>query len=183
MSGFYDFENLPNFNVNNPANLITANLQLIKSSIHFPPAVAIYDSPSTGTYKANDLLNGYIIRRGLLGTSITDEFDTASNIIEALRIRCKSIINTTSFPNGTSFKCILYNDVSNANVDNSNYGLYFYSSPDLTVRVGGSAAPQITGGATAVLEITVNDQASLGTGHQDEVFICISRCSTRVSID
>ena len=199
--GFYQTENFATFKVQNPMNLIQSKLQLINSSISSPLSVAIYDSPNPVTYSASDLLNGYIILQGQdPESSITDQFDTASNIIEQLRTRYTSITNkgyssstnTSSakvVPPGTSFECKLYNNVSAEFVTNSD-GLRFYStgpSPDnLTVRIGGGlglANYQIANGATAILEIVVQDQAALGAGHQDQVFICISICATWIQLE
>ena len=195
--GFYQTENLRVFKVQNNVNLIQSKLQLINSTIASPLSVAIYDSPNPVTYSASDLLNGYIIRQGQDPEStITDEFDTASNIIQQLKTRYTSITNkgyssstdTSSakvVPPGTSFECKLYNNVPAEFVTNSD-GLRFYStgpSPDnLTVRIGGNPN-QITNGATAILEIVVQDQAALGEDHQDQVFICISRCATVIQLE
>jgi hypothetical protein len=179
---FYDTINLPNFSTFNPQSEVKKDINLIKSSIHQTPGKAIYDSTTSLTYSAGDLLQGYIIRRGLNGSGLViDSFDTASNIIAAVQERCLSIHNLETIPNGTSFECILFND--NNGYDNTNYSLGFYSSSDLSLRVGGYINNgQIAGGATAVLKIVINDQASLGDGHSDQVWVCISRCSTGISI-
>ncbi len=182
--GFYQTENLARFRVNNPTNLIQSKLQLINSTISSPLSVAIYNSGAGVTYSASDLLNGYIIRKGHTG-DITDQFDTASNIIQQLRTRYTSITNlgltssTGALPLGTSFECKLYNEVPAENINTRE--IAYYSSPDLTVRVGGPTN-QITGGATAILEIVVQDQAALGADHKDQVFVCISRCAASISI-
>ncbi len=182
---FYDTVNLPNFSSFNPQLAIQIDINLIKSSIHLPPGQAVYNSDSGVTYSAGDLLQGYIIRTGLDGNnSVNDSFDSASNIVAAVQERCLAVHNLETIPNGTSFECILYNNVSSTgsvNNENGNYSLYFYSSNDLSLRVGGYTN-QIIGGASAILQIVINDQASLGDGHSDQVWICISRCATGVSI-
>ncbi len=187
--GFYQTENLATFKVQNPMNLIQSKLQLYNSTISAPLSAAVYDNNNSVLYTAIDLLNGYIIRTGHLGNR-TDEFDTASNIIEQLRIRYTSITNkaysstgpsnSKVLPPGTRFECKLYNEVPSNQINSRD--IRFYSSNDLTVRVGG-ATNQISGGATALLEIIVQDQAALGAGHVDQVFICISRCAAQIAID
>ena len=188
--GFYQTENLRVFKVQNNVNLIQSKLQLINSTIASPLSVAIYDSPTGVIYSASDLLNGYIIRQGQDPTIMTiDQIDTASNIIQQLKTRYTSITNlgyssstgpssAKVVPPGTRFECKLYNNVPAANVNARD--LEFYSTPDLTVRIGG-LTDQVGGGATALLTIIVQDQAALGTGHQDQVFICISRCAVQIS--
>jgi hypothetical protein len=194
--GFYQTQNLATFKVQNPMNLIQSKLQLLNSTISVPLSPSVYDSANPVVYSAVDLLNGYIIRQGqnpLVDT--VDQFDTASNIIEQLRIRYTSITNkaysstgpsnSKVLPPGTSFECKLYNNTAAQYVTNNN-GLTFYSNGDNTVRIGGGLGGQlsyqITNGATAILEIVVQDQAALGPGHQDQVFICISRCATWVQL-
>ena len=186
--GFYQTENLRVFKVQNNMNLIQSKLQLANSTISSPLSPSVYDSTVGVTYSASDLLNGYIIRQGHTG-DIIDSFDTASNIIEQLKTRYTSITNlgyssstdTSSakvVPPGTRFECKLYNNVPSIDVNQSD--LEFYSTPDLSVRVGG-LTDQVGGGATALLTIIVQDQAALGEGHQDQVFICISRCAVQIS--
>jgi hypothetical protein len=194
--GFYQTQNLATFKVQNPMNLIQSKLQLYNSTISSPLSVAVYDSPNPVLYTAVDLLNGYIIRQGQDPTVMTvDQFDTASNIIEQLRIRYTSITNkaysstgpsnSKVLPPGTSFICELYNNVPSQYVSsNQNDGLQFFTDVNKTVRIGGSNAndPNIVNGATAILEVIVQDQAALGPGHVDQVFICISRCAAYISI-
>ena len=196
--GFYQTENLRVFKVQNNVNLIQSKLQLINSTIASPLSVAIYDSPTGVIYSASDLLNGYIIRQGQDPTIMTiDQIDTASNIIQQLKTRYTSITNlgyssstdTSSdkvVPPGTSFICEIYNNVPTTNVLNDNeLGLQFFTDANKTVRIGGYTDendPQIVNGATAILEIIVQDQAALGSGHIDQVFVCISRCATAIQL-
>ena len=186
MGGFYDVKNLGNFSVNNPASLVNSKLQLLQSTISVPALPSVYDSSSGVTYDAKDLLNGYIVRQGITG-DVTDTFDTATNIINLLRARYTAITNLSyaptgaaTLPAGISFECKLYNEVPVQEVND--WDLSFYSSLDLSVRIGG-ATNQIGGGATALLEIVVQDQAALGAGHIDQVFICISRCAVYIQLD
>ncbi len=194
MGGFYQTQNLATFKVQNPMNLIQSKLQLYNSTISSPLSASVYDNTNSVLYTAIDLLNGYIIRTGHTG-NITDQFDTASNIIEQLRIRYTSITNkaysstgpsnSKVLPPGTSFICELYNNVPSQYVSsNQNDGLQFFTDVNKTVRIGGSNAndPNIVNGATAILEVIVQDQAALGPGHVDQVFICISRCAAYISI-
>ena len=187
MGGFYDVMNLGNFSVNNPASLVNSKLQLLQSTISVPALPSVYDSSSGVTYDAKDLLNGYIVRQGILG-NVNDSFDTATNIINLLRARYTAITNLSYAPTGAailpagiSFECKLYNEVPSPTGVN-NWDLYYYSSLDLSVRIGG-ATNQIAGGTTALLEIVVQDQAALGAGHIDQVFICISRCAAYIQLD
>ena len=182
---FYQTGNLANFNVQDPALGVQANLALLRATIDIPEREVTYDSADPVVYLAKDLLDGYIVRTGHGTNNITDSFDSATNIITALKNRIKSIAGaghniSSTLKNGTSFKCKLYNVTGT--MDSGSLSFYSDIPSYQGTRVGGYAS-QITGEATAVLEIIVQDQASLGQGHTDLVFVCISRCATGIALD
>lgn len=181
MSGFYQTSTPRNFVVQDPVLQMQANLALLRNTIDIPERTVTYDSADPVVYLAKDLLDGYIVRSGHGTNNVNDHFDTASNIIAALKARIQSIAGAghaiaSELKNGTSFSTKLYNVTGSIN----NGDLYFYTENG--VRIGGNTN-QIVGEATAVLDIIVQDQASLGQGHSDLVFVCISRCAAAISED
>ena len=186
MSG-YQTRNLVNFE----SHLDLANYQSTllygKTSIIIPQREAVYDSTEGGvTYLAQDLINGYIVRQGLdtsSGPVYIDYIDAASNIIDALQRRIITQSNKYEpLQNGTSFKCKIFCVESTPTLQND-VGINLYGSSG--VYVGGyrdGNDPHVCAGATAILTITVTDQARLGPGHTDKVFVCISRCATYLSL-
>ena len=185
MSGFYQTSTPRNFVVQDPVLQMQANLALLRNTIDIPERTVTYDSADPVVYLAKDLLDGYIVRSGHGVNNITDSFDSAANIIAALKGRIQSIAGaghaiSSELKNATSFKCKLYNVTGT--LDSGRISFYSDIPSYQGVRVGGYAS-QITGEATAVLEIIVQDQASLGQGHADHVFVCISRCATGIAVD
>jgi hypothetical protein len=185
MSGFYQTSTPRIFTVQDPVLQMQANLALLRNNIDIPERTVTYDSADPVVYLAKDLMDGYIIRTGHGTNNVTDSFDSATNIIAALKGRIQSIAGaghaiSSELKNGTSVKCKLYNITGSPN----NGDLRFYSDiPSYQgVRIGGNTN-QIVGEATAILEIVVQDQASLGAGHEDTVFVCISRCAAAISYD
>jgi hypothetical protein len=183
---FYEVSTNPaNFNVFNPKNLVTSKLQLSESTIHVPVLPSTYSGTGSVTYSATDLLNGYIVREGLTDINVNDHFDTATNIIKLLVNRYRTITNTpaastgpASIPQGTSFICKLFNNAEISLQSLNNNGITIWTQEG--VIIGGDSY-QITNGATAILEFIIQDQAALGEGHEDRVFVCISRCAAYIS--
>jgi hypothetical protein len=173
---FYNIDyNPPNFSVIDPMFNLQSTVSLMKDAVHQADKEVEIDTDGTVMITADQLLSGRIIRTGL--TSNTNDYpESASAIISAFKAKVKSISDRDTIQNGSSFKCQVLNDT------NEWWGLY--SNLAGGVRVGGQLVPgHIVDGATGILEIIVNDQASLGSGHSDQVWICVSRCSTQIADD
>jgi hypothetical protein len=147
----------------------------MKDAVHQADKEVEIDADDTVMITAEQLLSGRIIRTGLTSNS-NDYPQSASAIISAFKAKVKSISDRDTIQNGSSFQCQLLNDTDEW------WGLY--SNLAGGVRVGGQLGPgHVIGGASAILEIIVKDQASLGAGHSDRVWICVSRCSTQIADD
>jgi len=173
---FYNIRYNPvNFGVNDPMFSLQSTVSLMKDTVHLADKEVTIDTDLPVTITADDLLSGRIVRLGLL-LDVNDYPDSATNIINAFKAKVKSISNLDSIENGSSFKCQIWND------NNRWWGLW--SNTVQGVRVGGQLVPgHVHEYNTGILEVIVNDQASLGTGHSDEVWICVSRCSTALADD
>jgi hypothetical protein len=178
MSFYSVYPNPLNFSVNDPMFSLQSTVSLMKNSIHLADNETTVNSSSMVQYTAEQLMSGRIVRTGLTGVT-RDWIDSASNIISVLKAKIKSISDKDTIQNGTTFRCQLHNP--------NNYYLGIYNSGSVNgTYVGGQFVEgdgQIAGNATAYLDIMVNDQASLGDGHEDRVWVCISRCSTVIAAD
>jgi hypothetical protein len=173
MSFYGVYPNPLNFSINDPMFSLQSTVSLMKNQILNGNNEVAINSASQVTITAENLITGRIVRTGLTNDT-QDNIDTASNIISVFKAKVKSISDQTTIPNGASFECQVHNPT------NEEWGLY--SNTSNGVKVGGST-DQVGEQCSAVLTIIVNDQASLGAGHSDQVFICISRCSTELADD
>jgi hypothetical protein len=162
------------FDVSSVEQQLIEKVTLLQNSISVPAGGiegAIYDSGSDVTYTASDVVGGYIKRLG--NANVVDHFPTATELIEAFRLKCLGVATFTKpLPNGSSFICKIFN--------NGGGDLGYYTENDVYI---GGAAPQIAENATCIAEIIIQDQASLGDGHFDRVFVCMSRCAAQISYD
>jgi hypothetical protein len=177
MSG-YQVTTPPNFRSTDPTQQLLDKLALLQNTVSVPEHQTDYTSSNGVTYDAAALLGGYIVRTGNNEGSIQDIFPSATEIIDALKQKCTGIANFSGLKNGTSFVCKLWN--------NTDHDLYYYSQNGVLV---GGPTNQIAGstngypGATCIMEFVINDQASLGEGHTDLVWVCLSRCAAEIAID
>jgi hypothetical protein len=181
MSG-YQVTNPSYFDISNVFDQLSDQVVLLQNTVSVPSQEQVYDAIGSVTYTADALLGGYIVRQGHQdeGDIVVDFFPTASQIITSLKQKMLGIATFNKpLPNGSSYVCKLYNK---SNITN----LKYYSNTAAGVYVGGSFSErgyQIEHDATCVLTIVVLDQASLGEGHADRVFICMSRCAAYISYD
>jgi hypothetical protein len=160
------------FDVSSIEEQLQQKVTLLQNSISVPAggrSGAIYDNANGVTYTAEDVLGGYIVR--LNNNNVTDEFPTATELIQALKQKCLGVATfNKSLPNGSSFICKIFNK------GGGNLNYYTFNN----VYIGGNT-PQIRPNATCIAEIIIQDQASLGEGHVDRVFVCMSRCAAYIS--
>ena len=181
MSGGYQTNVLANFRGTTETSNFQSTLQYANTTILAPELESAYSGPDPVTYSARDLLNGYIVRDTSAGNNVYDLFDSASNIIAALQQRIITLSGIYQpLQNGTKFSCLIYANAPENEVDNTDYGISFWSTNDFSIIVGGNPT-QITGGAVGELTFIVRDQARFGEGHIDQLFVCTSRCSTVVN--
>ncbi len=156
-----------------PATQLVDQVTLLQNTIRVPERSLTVNTAANVTYDIQDLLGGFIIRSGI--TSDTEDYmPTATQIIEGFKLKCLGVANFDKpLPNGSSFVCKLFN----ASPD---YELYYYTNNN--VYIGGST-DQITENACCLLEFIIQDQASLGEGHIDRVFVCMSRCAAAIAPD
>ena len=154
-----------------PVQQLLDKVSLMQNTISVPEHQTNYDSDTSVTYSADALVGGYIVRTGLVQNT-EDYLPTATEIINALKRKCAGVANYTELPNGTSFICKLWNKTEQA--------MFFHSHNGVLI---GGLPNQITSHATCVIEFIINDQASLGPGHTDAVFACLSRCAYAISYD
>jgi hypothetical protein len=173
---FYGISYNPlNFSVNDPMFNLQTGVLLLQDQVNEGNTETTIDTSSSVEITAQQLLTGRIVRLGLTGTTL-DTVVSATDIITALKAKIRSINDKDTIQNGTSFICQIYNPTDEwwGLLDNSANG----------VRVGGTLVPgHVHPGNTGIMEIIVNDQASLGGMHTDQVYICVSRCSTGVALD
>jgi len=181
MSG-YQVTNPSYFNISSALELLSDQVVLLENTISIPAQETTYDSTSSVTYSADALVGGYIVRKNHVSNdNITvDFFPTAAELITSLKQKMLGIATFDKpLPNGSSFVCKLFN---NSGITN----LKYYSNTFAGVYVGGTFTErgyQIEHDATCVLTVVVLDQASLGEGHTDRVFICMSRCAALIYYD
>jgi len=163
------------FDVSSVEEQLLNKVTLLQNSISVPAGGqegAIYDANGSVTYTPSDVIGGYIVRRNTSGGTF-DHFPTATELITAIKQKCLGVASFTKpVPNGTSFICKIFN--------NSGNNLNYYTENN--VYIGGTT-PQIRDNATCIAEIIIQDQASLGEGHVDRVFVCMSRCAAQISYD
>lgn len=162
----YSVQNPPYFNITNPFTQLQntvwnlqSSVNLLNNDVNFPARSVTYNSSTGVVYLAKDLLDGYIVRSGFTD-NVNDSFDTAANIIAMLKSAVSSLSGNQTVINGTSFQVKIRNATAGT--------ISLIGSVGVTV---GGNAPQILANATCLLDILVTDQASLGAGHADALFI------------
>ncbi len=144
------------FSVNNLQNLIEMNLATLNASFRYPDKTTVTNED---ILNSNDLLGGYIVIRSEMSSgTLNKNFESATDMINAMKNKMIGITNYNSFPNGSSFRCILNND-------STNY-ISLYSNPSQGVFVGGQV-PQICPGDIVILEIIVTNQ------EPNTIFVCV----------
>ena len=156
MSQGYNVTTPSLFTVRDPQELVQHNLARLNATFTSPERTSIYDTEGyVDPYNADDLIGGYIIRRGV--GDWDDYLDSASNIMDALRRKLWSISNSQSVPVGLTFSCVYLND--------ANDWIWIYGNDGTNV-----SDPRIVLNGNAVkLVFTVVDTADLGDGHSDQI--------------
>jgi hypothetical protein len=179
MSG-YQVTNPSYFNISSMLSQLSDQVVLLENTVSVPAQETTYGSTASATYTADAMLGGYIVRENHVEGSniVVDTFPSATALITAMKQKMLGIATFTKpLPNGSSFVCKLYNKSGITN-------LKYYSDTANGLFVGGSFSErgyQIVHDATCTLTVVVLDQASLGQGHTDKVFICMSRCAALIS--
>ena len=135
-------------------DVLVDNVSLLNSTFVFPQVQAPFVSDSGVTYSADSLLIGYITRNTAslinIGT-ITDTFESATSIINAIKYKLSALSAVTTIVNGTRFDCTL-NNTSNSCINLQSSASTIVSDDTVVIR------PH----SMCKLQITVQDQASLG---------------------
>ena len=162
----YNVQTPPLFTVRDPQQLVQFNLNTLNAGYTFRDKETVFDSQGTGgvTYTADAILGGYIIRSG--SGLVTDELDTASNILDAIYRKLLSIGNNDNLPNGSTVTCTLYVDQG--------------TGPTAIV---GNTGTDVCGGfvidpyCAVEMTLIIVDQARLNTAtdnsHSDQIRVCI----------
>jgi hypothetical protein len=160
----YNVQTPPLFTVRDPQQLVQFNLNTLNAGYTFRDKETVIDSQGTGgvTYTADAILGGYIIRRG--SGLVTDDLDTASNILDEIYRKLLSIGNNDNLPNGSTVTCTLYID----------------QGPTAIV---GNDGIEVCGGflvdpyCAVEMTLIIVDQARLNTAtdnsHSDQIRVCI----------
>ena len=144
------------FGVKDPIQVIQFDVAELQATIIVPDKETHADN---NIITADQLLGGYVIIDGQYNNI---NLDIASNIISTLRVKLQGIANDRVFPNGTSFKCVLYAPNQNVTINNSVDGSTLLAAHER----------YIASNRIVTLTLVVVDQASLGNGHSDEVRVC-----------
>lgn len=156
-------ENPSNFTVYNPMKIIDDDISVLQSSFLCPDAQVVINTMSGVTYTASDLLGGYILRMntGAGEGSLTENLDTATNIIEAMRTKLAIERTSGPFENGTTFRCVFNNATS--------YNITLINSTGTTVN----DCFVINAGTVCILNLVVTGQAT-NEGEDDAVYCVIA---------
>lgn len=157
----YNVQTPPLFTVKDPQQLVQFDLNRLNATIVRPEKTTTYDVQGyVDPYYADDLIGGYIIRRGQ--GDWDDYFDEATNIIDAMKRKQLAISNDPTVRVGDSFTLVYTNF--------SNDWIWLYGNNGTEV----SDPLVVYDGDSAKCTFTVVDLASLGQGHDDRVnvFVC-----------
>jgi hypothetical protein len=150
----YQVTNPNVFGVSNSEYVIVSNLSALNATFNFPDITSVINTDANVTYTAQQLLGNFIIRKTSNSSAYTDQLDTATNIISAMKLKLSGISAVSSFVNGTSFNCKLLNQ--------SNSVITLQAANNVYIN-GANGSVDIRPQTVANLQLIVGGQTALST--------------------